>query len=170
MTDAEYRAYKTAHPDSDLPQDSGVTMKIGTKYSTAKTGKTILGLSHNGWWTNEMVLAQLDNAIKIFEVTHPGKIAVFQFDNSTGHNAFANDALLAHKMNATPGGKQPLMRPGHFNGKEQKMIFQKGDFLLFPFERTINETKHRFKRGARIGDKSPLLGWAKGSRPWCNVN
>ena len=78
MTDEQYLAYKTAHPDSDLPQDSGVTMKIGTKYSTAKTVKTILGLVHNGWWTNEMVLAQVKIAIKVFEVTHPGKVAVFQ--------------------------------------------------------------------------------------------
>ena len=167
MTDEQYAAYNAANPDSDLPQDSTVTMKIGTKYATAKTGETLLGLSHNGWWTNDLVIAQLNNAIKIFEQTHPGKVAVFQFDNSTGHNAFADDALIAHKMSATPGGKQPLMRSGHFNGQDHHMVFAEGDFLLFPFERKMNGTKHSFRRGERIDVESPMCGWAKGTRQVC---
>ena len=48
MTDEQYTRYKQAHPDSNLPQDSGVEMKCGTKYATAITGKTVLGLVHKG--------------------------------------------------------------------------------------------------------------------------
>ena len=32
------------------------------------------------------------------------------YDWSSGHHAFAADALVASKLNAAPGGKQPLMR------------------------------------------------------------
>ena len=33
---------------------------------------------------------------------------VFLFDHSSGHCAYAEDALLAHKMNVSDGGKQPF--------------------------------------------------------------
>ena len=32
-------------------------------------------------------------------------IAVFAFDNSTSHGAYAKDALCANNMNLNPGGK-----------------------------------------------------------------
>ena len=75
----------TLNPDGDLPQDSGVEIKCDSKYVTSKTVKTLLGISHDGWWTNDLMSAQLKQAIKIFEITHPGCIGVFLFDNSTGH-------------------------------------------------------------------------------------
>ena len=96
-------------------------MKCGTKYATALTGDTVLGIAHNGWWTNELVLAQLQQAIKIFEITHPGMVGVWLFDNSNGHNAFAADALVAHKLHGKPGGKQPKMRSTVYNGVVQHM-------------------------------------------------
>ncbi|KAJ7179789.1 hypothetical protein C8R46DRAFT_1029220 [Mycena filopes] len=37
-------------------------------------------------------------------------VAVFIFDCSSAHEAYSSDALLAHKMNRSPGGKQPKMR------------------------------------------------------------
>ena len=64
-----------------------------------------------------------EKAIPIFNAIHPGCVAVFAFDNSSGHSVFAADALLAHKMNLGPGGKQPIMRPGMFNGQPQSMVF-----------------------------------------------
>ena len=164
MTDAQYAQYKRDNPDGDLPQDSGVEMKCGSKYATSKTDKTLLGISHDGWWTNDLMIAQLKQAIKIFEITHPGCIGVFLFDNSTGHNAYAADALIAHKMGSLPGGKQPKMRETIFDGHRQSLVFERGDFLLFDCEIKIDGVKHRFRRGARVGTGSKLLGLAKGSR------
>ena len=49
------------------------------------------------------------------------------FDQSSGHNAFADDALVASRMNVRPGGKQPVMRPGRLpNGREQPMVDRYG--------------------------------------------
>ena len=36
---------------------------------------------------------------------HPGEIGVFAFDNATSHAAYAEDALIASKMNLKSGGK-----------------------------------------------------------------
>lgn len=52
---------------------------------------------------------QTEQAIKIFDVKYPDGVAVFIFDCSSAHEAFAEDALLAHKMNKGSGGKQPKM-------------------------------------------------------------
>jgi hypothetical protein len=52
---------------------------------------------------------QTKGAIDIFEAKYPDGRAVFIFDCSSAHEAFAVDALVAHKMNRSPGGKQPKM-------------------------------------------------------------
>ena len=39
---------------------------------------------------------------------------------------FAEDALNASKMNAHPGGKQPLMRDTVWQGRVQRMVFSIG--------------------------------------------
>jgi hypothetical protein len=56
-------------------------------------------------------------------------------DNSQGHAAYAEDALLASRMNLRPGGKQACMRDGWFiqNGRKvtQMMIFPQ-DHPEFP--------------------------------------
>ena len=54
MSDEQYAKYKRENPGGQLPQDSGVEMKCGSKYETSKTGKTILGVEHDGWWTNDL--------------------------------------------------------------------------------------------------------------------
>ena len=48
------------------------------------------------------------------------------FDNSSCHNAYSDDALLASRMNAKPGGKQPVLRDTMCNGQAQKMVFSIG--------------------------------------------
>lgn len=55
------------------------------------------------------MFSQTRDAIRIFEYIYPNGIAVFIFDCSSAHEAFASDALLAHKMNRGPGGAQPKM-------------------------------------------------------------
>ena len=108
LTDDQFRDAQRRRPG--IKQDSTIKMKCDTKYATEKTGDTLMGVRHNGWWNNDLVLAQIDRCIPIFEEQHPGCQGLFLFDNSTGHNAYADDALLAHKMGYLPGGKQPLMR------------------------------------------------------------
>lgn len=52
---------------------------------------------------------------------------VWIFDQSSGHNAFSEDALVASHMNVKPGGKQPAMHPGRLpNGQEQQMVNHAG--------------------------------------------
>lgn len=62
---------------------------------------------------------------------------MFLIDNSQGHSAYAEDALLVSRMNVNPGGKQAHMQPGWFmhNGMriEQDMVFS-SDHLQFPNE------------------------------------
>lgn len=49
------------------------------------------------------------------------------FDQSSGHNCFPDDALVAKRMNVHPGGKQPKMHPGRLpNGAPQMMVNQYG--------------------------------------------
>ncbi|KAL4252833.1 hypothetical protein AB1N83_013390 [Pleurotus pulmonarius] len=68
------------------------------------------GVKHDAWWDMPQLIAQTKDAIKIFEAKFPDGTAVFVYDCSSAHAAFASDALLAHKMNRYPGGKQPKMR------------------------------------------------------------
>ncbi|CAG8829930.1 10167_t:CDS:2, partial [Cetraspora pellucida] len=51
-------------------------------------------------------------AIPIFERTHPNKIALFMFDNSSNHSSFAEDALLVSQMGMKDSTKKPLLRDG----------------------------------------------------------
>ena len=70
----------------------------------------------------------MHQAIPIFEILHPGCVGVFCFDQSTNHNAMAADALIATRMNLSPGGTQPKMRDSWYineNGEKciQSMLF-----------------------------------------------
>ncbi|UZO06126.1 uncharacterized protein OCT59_026457 [Rhizophagus irregularis] len=74
----------------------------------------------DGYWKSEHMLDQLvHQAIPIFEILHPGCVGVFCFDQSTNHNAMAADALIAVRMNLSPGGAQPKMRDGKPKGIKQ---------------------------------------------------
>ena len=56
-----------------------------------------------------------DKIIPAFESAHgPGYQALFVIDNSQGHAAYQEDALLVSRMNLRPGGKQARMRNGWF--------------------------------------------------------
>ena len=71
---------------------------------------------------------QVEDAIKIFEYKYPDGVGVFVFDCSSAHESFAEDALLAHKMNRGPGGAQKKMHntiipTGPHKGENQTMVF-----------------------------------------------
>ncbi|KAH9129561.1 hypothetical protein AeMF1_000377 [Aphanomyces euteiches] len=74
-----------------------------------------VGKDQDGYWTNDHLIAQLrSKALAAFEFLHPNATALFTFDQSTNHGAFASDALRANCMNLGSGGSQPIMRNGSF--------------------------------------------------------
>jgi hypothetical protein len=88
------------------------------------------GANGDPWWETNQFLAQIRNAIRIFELAHPGKKALFVFDQSSAHASLPDDALKAFEMNKSDGGKQrkqkdtviPMTnRYPEFRGKSQSM-------------------------------------------------
>ncbi|KAI0372083.1 hypothetical protein BV20DRAFT_1034932 [Pilatotrama ljubarskyi] len=56
-----------------------------------------------------------EKIIPAFEAAHgPGFQALIMVDNSQGHSAYSEDALLTSRMNLRPGGKQARMRDGWY--------------------------------------------------------
>ena len=87
------------------------------------------GESREGYWTSDKFLAQMEHAVKIADIKYPkglGYCVVWVFDNSSCHNAYADDALNANNMNAKPGGKQAHLRDTEWNEKPQRMVFNIG--------------------------------------------
>ncbi|CAG8460955.1 13903_t:CDS:2, partial [Cetraspora pellucida] len=92
-----------------------------------------------GFWDSAKLLEQVKKAILIFEQTHPGCVGLFAFDNATSHTAFAKDALVASKMNFSPGGSAPKMRdtiwnndqadPDNINCCARRLMAHQPDFL-----------------------------------------
>lgn len=81
-------------------------------------------------------MKQMEEAIIIFELAHPGKQALFVFDNSSAHGSLAPDALRAWEMNMSDGGKQrkqkntviPETNPSaEQRGKSQTMTTEAGE-------------------------------------------
>ena len=68
------------------------------KASATETIKYDSGTYDNGWWGAEKMAGKTQKAIRIFETSYPGDIAVFAFDNSSGHACRAKDALVANRM------------------------------------------------------------------------
>jgi hypothetical protein len=64
-----------------------------------------------GYWDGKMLVQQaVSKALPIAEALYPGYSFLFLFDNATNHSSYADDALIASKMNKTDGGQQPFLR------------------------------------------------------------
>ena len=92
------------------------------------------GRVKDGYWDTDLMLEYQEIQVDIAEVCFPGVQHVFYFDHSTNHEAFADDALRAKRMNGGWGGKQPKMRSTEFTDakgtvKKQSMVFEEGDVL-----------------------------------------
>lgn len=81
------------------------------------------------------MLSQIKNAISIFEAAHPGKQALFIFDQFSAHASLPPDALKAFEMNKGDGGAQqrqkdtiiPLSNPSPSErSHSQSMLTQDG--------------------------------------------
>ncbi|CAM9435732.1 unnamed protein product, partial [Pylaiella littoralis] len=139
-----------------------------------------VGKQHDGYWTSDRMCAQLTAAIAMFELSNgPHRQGVFIFDNSTGHNAYDDDALLAHKISLAPGGEKAALRVFEDdNGKTVHPTFQVGDTLLTDKKIFLPKTeaqkkmkgrkfgtgldKKKYPVGTRVTSGSPLLGLNKG--------
>ena len=112
LSDAEYDQGKQTYPD--LQQQARKLLKYGAEFE--------------GYWNSEKFLEQVEAAIKIAKVKYASDQfnVLWFFDHSSGHTAFAEDALNASRMNVKPGGKQPVMHDTVYNGKSQKMILRDG--------------------------------------------
>ncbi|KIJ50195.1 hypothetical protein M422DRAFT_246031 [Sphaerobolus stellatus SS14] len=126
-----------------LPQECPVIIAIHHDEMSVATNeqrrRLWLGKNGDSWWDCSQLLAQIKNAIPIFEFLHPGAIGIWIFDCSSAHESFAEDALNVKNMNINPGGKQRCLRqtiiplnnpppePGEedMRGKCQLMVYAK---------------------------------------------
>ena len=69
---------------------------------------------------------QVKRAITIFERKFPDITGIFLFCNAPSHKKFDDNALNASNMNVYPGGKQPALRDGLWEGHVQKMTLSDG--------------------------------------------
>ena len=119
--------------------DEQYDFEVNTSQGFEKSALEILeiGEQREGYWNSDRFMEQVAKAMKIAEVKYPsaqGYQHIWCFDHSCGHTAFANDALIASKMNKAPGGKQPEMRDTVWNGQSQTMALPDGrpkERLLF---------------------------------------
>ena len=72
------------------------------------------------------MIVQLERVLDLATRLFPWAQFVFKFDHSSNHKAMAEDALNAKKMGVNPGGIQPKMRSGLWQGVEQKMVDEDG--------------------------------------------
>lgn len=88
--------------------------------------RVLLEHQTDGYFTNEMFIAQVKVAMDVFEKKYPGCQGMFIFDNAPSHVKKAEDALNADKMNVSDGGKQPYMRNTVWQGRMQRMVLDDG--------------------------------------------
>jgi hypothetical protein len=67
---------------------------------------TYPGASGDAWWDHTQLLAQVDDALSIFEEAHPDCTELFIFDQSSAHASLGPDALRTFDINKSNGGKQ----------------------------------------------------------------
>jgi hypothetical protein len=103
---------------------------LGWDFTTA--GEIIYpGKNKDGYWDNQDLVNQLQTkAIPLFNYLHPNKTAIFAFDNSQNHQAMADDALIATRLNLSDGfkastRKRPMiMRDGYYYDQDDNKIIQ----------------------------------------------
>lgn len=95
------------------------------------------GKNHDAWWDLKQFMENVEDAVNIFEHTHPNMVAIFIFDCSSSHEGLAENALNVNNMNVNSGGKQrhlcdtiiptsnPPPRPGHpdTHGMPQSLVY-----------------------------------------------
>jgi len=109
-----------------------------------------VGKNKDGYWNNERFAEQMRIAVLMFEELYPGAEAIFMLDWSGGHTKKPEDGLNANAMHVNPGGKQPHMRDGTWQGRPQK-IGQRG-------LKAVLQERGLFTAGMKQEDMSRVLG------------
>ena len=91
-----------------------------------EAARLYLETQKEGYFNNDNFIAQVKRAIMIFQRKFPGITGIFLFDNAPSHKKFDDNALNASNMNVYPGGKQPALRDGLWEGNVQKMTLPDG--------------------------------------------
>lgn len=91
-----------------------------------EAARLLLEHQSEGYFTNQMLIAQVHRTISIFEKKYPAAQGLFIFDNAPSHTKRPDDALNADKMNVKDGGKQPFMRDASWEGVVQNMTLPDG--------------------------------------------
>jgi hypothetical protein len=60
------------------------------------------GANRDGYWTSQDMVKQLNEVIPLFEALHPDCFGLFLFDQSSNHNAYPANALVASRMTLRP--------------------------------------------------------------------
>ena len=87
------------------------------------------GEHKDGYWTSDRFIDQIKRCAEIAECKYQkekGYKVIWVFDHSSCHGAYGDDALNASRMNAKPGGKQPIMHDTIWQGNVQRMVFNIG--------------------------------------------
>lgn len=111
-------------PDAYLLHDSNWPLDENQKPRRCCT--ELLEYGKDNYWDGDKMTDQTVNlATWIFPYAYPDCQALFAFDNASNHACFAENALLAKKMNLGVGGKQPQMRDGYnsVTQQSQSMVF-----------------------------------------------
>ena len=68
-----------------------------------------IGKNNEGYWDGNCQVEQAKRVQRLMSIKYPDHVIVHVYDWSSGHHVFDDDAVVAKKLNANPGGKQPLM-------------------------------------------------------------
>ncbi|KAJ1428593.1 hypothetical protein B484DRAFT_393894 [Ochromonadaceae sp. CCMP2298] len=138
------------------------------------------GKNKDGWWDGEDTQRQAAVHLLEFDVLFAGCICVDVYDNFSGHNCLAKDALLVEKLNKDSGGAGKtllVMRDGSYlqDGSLvlQSFFLKAGDTLHSAFSagkkciRQLPAGDTRFEAPAHqvgevLGESSELIGVKKG--------
>ncbi|KAG1800178.1 uncharacterized protein BJ212DRAFT_1450175 [Suillus subaureus] len=115
---AEATKYAQKLVEEEMPHGQGlhqsdvISSMVGHLVEAGETME--YGKNHEGYWCGENFCTQLtEKIIPTFEhACCPRYQALFLIDNSQGHSAYAEDALLVSCMNIHPGWKQANMWNG----------------------------------------------------------
>lgn len=91
--DTEYETAKCTNPN--VKKEAHFLLKYGT--------------DNEGYQDSNKFMQQVKEAVAIAEFKYPSENynLLFLFDQSSGHTAYDDDALIASRMNVKPGGCQP---------------------------------------------------------------
>ncbi|KIJ51680.1 hypothetical protein M422DRAFT_78752, partial [Sphaerobolus stellatus SS14] len=97
-----------------LHQSDFICSTVGWLKEASKTLE--YGKNYDGFWNGELFVKQLkeDFAPAFEKAQGPGYQALVMVDNSQGHSAYSEDALVVSRMNMNTGGKQLNMRNSWF--------------------------------------------------------